>query len=364
LKKPHNNSPSVLLCDENKGFGGAERHVLTLAGELQQSGLLGAVVARPKSWLARNLSDLPLHPVGFRNEVDMLSVFSIYRKIKSCNATVLHCIGHRDLVASALARQLPGAPTTVLVKAEHSYPDSNLSPLFRWAYGQCSAIAAVSEALLESVKEAVNPGDNTRLLTVHNGISVDGTLEPSEPFEGRPLKIGVLSPLRPGKGHEDFLNAAAMLKEKESVSVQLSVAGGGELEKDLREQAESKGLEVEFLGHIEEPSEYLKGLDLSVVPSHRETFSLVTLESMFSGRPIVAANSAGVEEICRDYPAQLYPVGNVEALYQALAEFCREPSSFQEHAFKAADQARETFHSQRMAQAYQELYEGLLETAP
>jgi glycosyltransferase involved in cell wall biosynthesis len=367
LKKPDSSpshAPRVLLTDENKGFGGAERHVLTLAGELRKSEALDALIARPKSWLAQNIGDLPFHPVGFRNEVDMLSVFSIYRRLKSTGATVLHCIGHRDLVASALARQLPGAPKTVLLKAEHSYPDANLSPLFRWAYGQCQAVTAVSDALLDSVRKTISVGENTRFVTVHNGLCTDSVLEPNRPPDGRPLRIGVLSPLRPEKGHEDFLQAAAKLREQEDVSVQLSLAGGGELEQDLREQATAKGLEVEFLGHIEEPSEYLKGLDLSVVPSHRETFSLVTLESMFAGRPIVAANSAGVEEICRDYPARLYPVGDVEALYQALLEFCRNPSVLQEKAFSAAHSARETFDSSRMRENYEKLYQELLGSFP
>lgn len=364
MKKPHSKSPRVLLTDENKGFGGAERHVLTLAAELQTLGVLESLVARPKSWLAQNRGDLPFHPVGFRNEVDMLSVFSIYRRMKSSGANILHCIGHRDLVAAALARQLPGAAPAALVKAEHSYPDSNLSPLFRWAYGQCDAIAAVSSVLLETVKEAVKPSPNTKLVTVHNGISTSFELKEPEPLSGRPLKIGVLSPLRPGKGHSDFLEAAALLKQKENLNLLLSVAGAGELEEQLKSQARNLNIEVDFLGHVEDPAEFLRGLDLSVVPSHRETFSLVTLESMISGRALIAARSAGVEEVCQDYPTVFYPVGDVQALYQAMAEFCKDPSSAQKEALSAAVRARETFQSVRMAEAYQNLYQSLLDTSP
>ena len=358
MTEPH--SIKILLADENKGFGGAERHVLTLAAELQRDGALDALVARPKSWLAKNRGDLPFHPVGFRNEVDMLSVFSIYRRLKSSGANVLHCIGHRDLVASALARQLPGAPPAVLLKAEHSYPDDNLSPLFRWAYGQCQAITAVSEALLEAVKESVSPGEGTALVTVPNGLEGEGEAVALPDTSGRTLHIGVLSPLRPGKGHADFLQAASKLQASE-YDVRFSLAGDGELEDSLRNQAQSAGLNVEFLGHLEEPMEYLKSLDLSVVPSHRETFSLVTLETMFCGRPIVAARSAGVEEICRDYPAQLYPVGDVEALFQAMAAFCAAPQEFQSEALGAATKARDTFSSGRMASAYSDVYRQILE---
>ena len=358
MTEPH--SVKVLLADENKGFGGAERHVLTLAAELQNDGSLEALLARPKSWLAKNRGNLPFHPVGFRNEVDMLSVFSIYRRLKSSGANVLHCIGHRDLVASALARQLPGAPPAVLVKAEHSYPDDNLSPLFRWAYAQCQAITAVSEALLEAVKESVGPGEGTTLVTVPNGLQAEGEVVAQPDTAGRALHIGVLSPLRPGKGHEDFLQAASQLQTSE-YDLRFSIAGDGELEESLKNQAQSAGLKVEFLGHLDEPMEYLRSLDLSVVPSHRETFSLVTLETMFCGRPIVAARSAGVEELCRDYPAQLYPVGDVEALFQAMTRFCANPQEFQNDALRSAAKARQTFSSSQMARAYTDVFRQILE---
>ena len=167
--------------------------------------------------------------------------------------------------------------------------------------------------------------------------------------------------MRPGKGHADFLQAASKLQASE-YDVRFSLAGDGELEESLKNQAQSAGLNVDFLGHLEEPMDYLKSLDLSVVPSHRETFSLVTLETMFCGRPIVAARSAGVEEICRDYPAQLYPVGDVEALFQAMAAFCASPQEFQSEALGAATKkARETFSSRRMARAYSDVYKQILE---
>lgn len=353
---PHSQA-RVLLADENKGFGGAERHVLTLAAEFEKLGILEAVVARKTSWLADNLGSTPLFTVGFRNEVDMLSVYSLYRKLKASQCNVLHCIGHRDLVASALARQLPGAPKTILVKAEHSYPDSHLSPLFRWAYGQCHAITSVSKALGEEVTRAVAPPAGVLTPIIANGIPVEGEVRSPAPLEDRPLHIGVLSPMRPGKGHSDFLNACTTM---DSEKVKLSFAGDGELRKDLESQAQSLGLEVTFHGHLDDPKTYLESLDLSVVCSHSETFSLVTLETMFCGRPLLCADSEGVKELSEAYPIKLYQAGQVEELRKGLEDFIAQPQSQLDQALEAADSARTTFSSSRMAQAYKELYETLL----
>ena len=351
-------TPRVLLCDENKGFGGAERHVITLARELHQDSLLAGLAVRKKSWLAQNCGELPLYPVGYRNEVDMLSVYSLYRKLKTDGVNIIHCIGHRDLVAAALARQLPGAPACALLKAEHSYPDKNLSPLFRWAYGQATAITSVSQDLEKERREAIGPTDKVHLEVIANGVELDAPLREKAP-EGR-LHIGVLSPLRPGKGHADFLRAAARITEHQNI--RWSVAGDGEELASLKALAEELNLEVDFLGHLENPNDYIAQLHLSVIPSHRETFSLVTLESMLAGCPIVAASSGGVEELCRERPGTvLYPVGDVEQLTEELKRFIDAPEKLQESALKAAPQTRENFSSGAMAHRYQKLYRSLLD---
>jgi glycosyltransferase involved in cell wall biosynthesis len=353
----------VLIADENKGFGGAERHVLTLAHALNEANALDSIAARKNSWLALNTGELPLFPVGFRNEVDMLSVYSLYRHIKSRGINVLHCIGHRDLVAVALARNLPGAPPTVLVKAEHSYPDSSLSPLFRWAYGQCHAITSVSHSLQKEVSKAIEPKPGCLTEVIPNGIEALGPVQPIPPLDGRALRIGVLSPLRPGKGQADFLRAAARAQSQTDKALHFSLAGDGELKTELEGLAKELGLEVDFLGHVEDPVHYLNSLDVSVVPSHRETFSLVTLESLFCGRTVLAANSEGATELCQnEKSATLVPVGDVEALASEIVRFCEDAQQRTELAQAGAVEIRDRYSSRSMAKMYCDLYQRLLES--
>lgn len=353
----------VLLCDENKGFGGAERHVVTLAGELHKTESLTAVAARKTSWLASNCDDLPVFHVGYRNEVDMVSVFTLYRKLKSSRANVVHCIGHRDLVAGALALQLPGAPKCVLLKAEHSYPDAKLSSLFRWAYGQVHAITSVSAELETAVRSTVKPGPGVHLQVIPNGIPLEHP--PRKKAPDGALHIGVLSPLRAGKGQGDFLRAAANVEKRHPDKVNWSLAGDGDQKEQLQQLASELNLKVDFLGHLNNPNEYLDRLHLSVVPSHRETFSLVTLESLLLGCPVLAANSGGVSELCHEQTgAQLYSVGNVNELTEALQQFVLNPETAQQRAIDGCDGVREKFSSRAMLTSYQALYEELLARLP
>lgn len=352
----------VLVLDENRGFGGAERHVVTLAHELQQRELLSSVVARKDSWLYREAGkNLPFSLCGFRNEVDMFSVFSIYKLVKAGDVNVLHCIAHRDLVAAALARQLPGAPRTVLLKAEHSFPDEDLSPLFRWAYRQCDGLASVSEAMQRALKEKLQSEVEweCEFQVIPNGIELGPEPSPSAPQPGERLKVGVLSALRPGKGHADFLDALATCPSQVRERLQISIAGDGPLQAELQAKARNLELEVEFRGHEERPLDFLRQLDLCVLPSHTETFSLVALESLTQGVPLLAADSDGVAELYPE-PAMLFPKGRVNELAARIERFLQDPVGPKERALELATRYRQNYSKERMGADYQNLYEKLL----
>lgn len=352
----------VLLLDENRGFGGAEKHVVALAGQLHPRGALATVVGRKDSWLRGACADanLPFHECGFRNEVDMFSVFALWKLIKNSEAQIVHCIAHRDLVAAALALQLPGTrPGVTLLKAEHSFPDPNLSPLFRRAYRSCAVIASVSQSLQNEIRAALkdDPGLKAQFRVIPNGIEVGP--EPATRPLGTPPRLGVLSALREGKGHADFLQGVARWQAQTGQSVQLSIAGEGPLRERLQALAADLALECEFLGHCEDPVSYLQTLDLCVLPSHVETFSLVALEALVCGTPLLAADSAGV---CELYPEEsmLYPKGDFIALSEALERILQAPEQAQARALELAPSYRTQYCQETMANNYLALYHELV----
>ncbi len=347
----------ILLLDENRGFGGAERHLVDLAQQFKAQGVLAGVVGRPDSWLKEACEEkgLPFHDCGFRNEIDMFSVFGLWRQIKQSEANVVHCIAHRDLVAASLALQLPGAPTVSLVKAEHSFPDPNLSPLFRWAYRQCQRVACVSASLEKAFQEAVRSESDQLPPTavVSNGIPLGPEPQHRDPNE--PLRIGVLSALREGKGQADFLQAVARWQAQSETPVQLSLAGEGPERAKLEELAGDLEVDCKFLGHQEDPMAYLAQLDLCVVPSHKETFCLVALEALVSGVPLLAADSEGVSELYPQ-PDRLYPKGDFIALAEALERFAANPLEYRQKALTLAAEYRQRFSLEAMANQYLALY--------
>jgi len=111
------------------------------------------------------------------------------------------------------------------------------------------------------------------------------------------------------KGLKYFLEAVSILKKK-SIPVELIVAGGGPLEKELMDYALELGTDkdVSFLGWVpnEKLPELYRSVDMTVVPSvfdrkgETEGMPVVVLESMAMARPVLASRISGIPDIVKD----------------------------------------------------------------
>ena len=140
------------------------------------------------------------------------------------------------------------------------------------------------------------------------------------------------------KGHEDFLNILARLKQQ-NIPVHGLIAGEPHSSKtayleELKEKVLTLGIEKEitFLGHRNDVNEIMSiaGVVLSLA-KEPEAFGRTALEALSLGRPVIAYDHGGAAEIL----AKMYPHGRIEP--NDIAAVCNKIISFYKEPVPVAD---------------------------
>lgn len=182
----------------------------------------------------------------------------------------------------------------------------------------------VSQATLDSYGPAARRG----AVVIHNGVDAppaqgDLRWQPPRRRPDRPLLVAV-GRLAAQKDHATLLAALEHLPE-----VELLVLGEGELRPALEAEVAARGLaeRVTLLGNV--PAEHvpaaLAAADVVVQPSVWEAFSMVVLEAMAAGRPMVVSDIAAHREALGDH-AGYHVVGDPAALAAAVRAVLDDPA--------------------------------------
>ena len=167
-----------------------------------------------------------------------------------------------------------------------------------------SKVMVVSEFLRANVRSAV--GDRAVTVVVPNVVD-NVTFRGPEPGEERdPDQLLFVGLIRRVKGLDVLVRAMALLAASRP-TLRLLVLGVGFYRDYQREEQEVRGLaqtlglgsRVHFAGQTAPGAvaAAMRRSALLVVPSRRETFSVVTVEALASGIPVVATRCGGPEEM-------------------------------------------------------------------
>lgn len=208
-----------------------------------------------------------------------------------------------DGVAAALLARHFDKPFTVTARgsdinliAGYSIPRR----LMRWASSRAVASIGVSSALTQAMRQLGMPASS--LHTMPNGVDLNlFSIQPQ--FLARaelgwthgPTLLSVGS-LVEGKGHHIAIQALVQLPE-----FRLVIAGEGRERYALESLAGQVKVSsrVQFLGQVNQRQlvSCYSAADILLLPSRREGWPNVLLESMACGTPVVATNVGGIPEI-------------------------------------------------------------------
>lgn len=173
-----------------------------------------------------------------------------------------------------------------------------------------------------------DPGSRVPVHVIHCGVDPDAyPFEPKPPAAGAARALCVAT-LQVKKGHAVLLRALA--GNPDLGDLELALAGGGELDGELRDLAAELGIadRVDFLGPQEEAQvrALLRDCDIFVLPSiiapdgQMEGIPVALMEAIAVGRPVVASRMSGIPELVRDQRiGRLAEPGDVVGLGEAIA---------------------------------------------
>jgi glycosyltransferase involved in cell wall biosynthesis len=159
------------------------------------------------------------------------------------------------------------------------------------------------------VRERHVPAERVRL--IWNGAPLD-EFAPVEAARARAVRaelgipaaaivVGAVGRLSEQKGHRHLLDAAATVLGRRP-QARILLAGDGDLEKPLREQARNLGISdrVVFAGHRADVPAVLGAIDVLCISSTYEGTPLALFEAMASGKAIVSTAVDGCREILEE----------------------------------------------------------------
>jgi glycosyltransferase involved in cell wall biosynthesis len=291
---------------------------------------------------------------------------------------LLHSHGVTAAVHASLANLGLGVPHVATL---HEPLRANQFPgwigrLKRWtlarALAQADAILTVSDDartnLLEHFPALRSRAERVR--TVPNGIHSRRYAEPPAQaandlrerlgLDAQPFLIGFLGRFMPEKGFPVLLEAVDRLAREDTVRpFHVAGFGSGDFRREYQKAILRRGLEkfVSLLDFVSDVQSVLRQFDLVVVPSLWEASSLISMEAMAAGVPVLGSDCIGLREVLRDTPSRMVKANDSAALAAGLRAALDEPWTEEARAFAPEAQARfDNIHAVRRLTA---LFESL-----
>lgn len=218
-------------------------------------------------------------------------------------------------------------------------------------------IAGCSRALLDDARHAL-PSIESRSSVIYNGVRRPALAPAPLPETPTLLCVGRLEA---HKGFEHAIGALAILRERVP-ALRLVIAGDGPERGSLERHAAAVGAgsAVRFLGPV--PHDHIHAVmndaTLVLVPSRRESFSLVAVEAALMRRAVVATRTGGLPEVVSHAETGiLIDAPGSAILAVAVGDLLANPAMLERMGAAAEKRASQVFGVEQYADAYDRLYQ-------
>jgi len=205
--------------------------------------------------------------------------------------------------------------------------------------------------------------------TVSFNPSIDGA-KIREEFAIQPneIVVGIASRFNLQKGHETFLNAAAIILSCQTNlqnKIRFLIAGGAVFRSDkkreqyLQDVAKKLGISdrVIFTGFRKDMPQVYAAMDIFVLASDAEPCGRVIFEAMASGKPLIATDSGGTPEIVQDgVSGYLFTFGDSQGLAEKILYFCNNPDLAKKMGQAGRKRVEDNFSIEKNVRQIEDIY--------
>lgn len=353
----------VLYVSNLQGFlGGSERSLYDLLENLDRDKVIpffASIYDRELAHAIKRLGIPFLRLARFDRKSPVPFVLTILKVIRFIREHQIDLI-HNNRCSDAYYSWLPGKLTRTPVVIHHR--DSRYYHIDRvlTRFADCNiAISSWQNRVFL----------NNRAVVVHNGI--DLRKFPYSAVSNQrcdtTVTVGLVGRIAPIKGQDVFIEAARLVRDSNK-QVRFRIYGDmeGEPYADYKRKLVLLAREyqlmdvLQFMGYAHDVRDALKGLDISVVPSLREPFGRVIIESMACCKPVVATNVGGALDIVTSDTGILVPPGDAKALADAILFLVNNPAIRETMGRRGRERVEKNFTIERTLEKLYELYAQIL----
>jgi glycosyltransferase involved in cell wall biosynthesis len=340
-------------------IGGAETHIMDLSESLTQRGHEVTIICPQGRSLIAHLRrrQFRLRTPRLWSKFDLPTLLRLAARLRRERVDLLHTHLSTASLIGSLAARIAGIPAVATVHGLNHRAWYRLAP----------HIIAVSEAVKAHLVAQGMPADRIRVIRC----GVDSVRLTTAAAEGahtrarlgvRPdeFLIGVVQRLDPEKGQANVIEAAAELVHRQGLPLRVVLVGEGRHRAALERLARARRLDdrVIFAGFQPEVAPYYAAMDVVCVASLREALSLLAIEAMALGRPVVASRVGGLPEVVADEETGLLvPPGDPAALAVAIARLLREPDTARRMGAAGRARVERLFTRERMVDQIEQVYQ-------
>lgn len=369
------NSPgkgTLVHVIDTGGPGGAETVFLRVAAGLQARGWRSIPIVNRDAWLAAQLREAGLAPIildskGSLHLGYLRRLVSLVRE-HGASAILTHLYG--SAVYGALAGRLTRRP---VVSVLHGHSDLGAGGRLAWLksriVGRTAArLVAVSRPLRDELARQV-PAPADRWAVIPNGVDTTVMtpggrcgLREKLGVSAETLLVGALGNIRKPKAYDVFLRTAALLAAKsDRYGFVVAGEGSGPLLDELLALRKGLGLQdvVHFVGMQSDVRGYLGELDIFLITSSTEGFSIACVEAMACGLPVVTTRSGGPEDIVVESETGLLcAAGDAKCLANSIDRLATDSGLRARLGAAGRQRSMKHFGLQAMLDAYEKLLLG------